>query len=53
MGKWYRLLAFSPAGDLLATASRGSTEVKLYHTSTWEEIASWDESAEKQLTEWV
>jgi WD40 repeat protein len=44
-------LAFSPVGDLLATASYHSSEVKLYRTSTWEEIAPSNELAEKQLTE--
>jgi WD40 repeat protein len=44
-------VTFSPAGDLLSTASHGSSEVKLYRTSTWEEIAPWDELTEKQLSE--
>jgi WD40 repeat protein len=44
-------VAFSPVGDLLATASYHSSEVKLYRTSTWEEIAPSDELAKEQLTE--
>jgi WD40 repeat protein len=41
-------VAFSSSGDLAATASYHSSQMKLYQTSTWDEVAPWDELAEMQ-----
>ncbi|MBA3962752.1 MAG: TIR domain-containing protein [Chthoniobacterales bacterium] len=47
-GKMLWSVAFSPAGDLLATASYDSRQVKVYRTGSWDELTAWGAQTEKE-----
>ncbi|HVD94821.1 MAG TPA: TIR domain-containing protein [Candidatus Limnocylindria bacterium] len=44
-------VAFSPAGDLLATTSYQSRQIKVYRPGTWDEVPAWSELTEKETEE--